>query len=516
MFTKNSRKFIKVFILIFLIVAIDARKSIISTKKHSQIEKQDFVSIASEGMNSISQILSGTAELLSETNGALKILKGLGPLLGAVGPALAILNIFLGDPMDKKLDEINNKVDQVLTTLDRKFQQLQDFIGQLHCQSEISNALVEIKSYTDEMRSQMQNSIEQKKQFGPAAIKQFFLRKISQGKNIQPLLKAMNQIVNLMTSKGGAAESCNIIINVSKGTQESDGLKGSTTALLQVFLPIFHQLDEGLAYILAMDEATPIDGEDVEITKKIHRREWTAKKILAANALEKFAEYLDSPQVFAANTKKNLQTIWVSISDQGYGQNTSGDWKGYDLTSVIYQKLSKVFTDKKFAVFTYRDYKENNYFKSVRKYDTFYRTKDDTASFERNYVIEVAFTQFQNASIDQNEYMKDVNCLENAYNRLFQFKDRSDSAENFITDDLFKDINSECEGRLGGITFVWQPPKGSSVLTTSHYEPTKTYQGKYQECKFRLQQWCEMNGRMYHVFNVPGWDKWRAYMWTTQ
>lgn len=310
------QKLIKVFILIFLVVAIDARKSIISAKKkHSQMEKQDYVALASEGMNSISQVLSGTAEFLSKTNGAAKILRGLGPLLSAVGPALAILNIFLGDPMDKKLDEINNKVDQVLATLDRKFEQLQDFIGQLHCQSQISNALLEIKSYNDEMRSQMENSVLQKKQFGSAAIKQFFLRKLSQGKNTQPLLKAMNQIVNLMTSTGGAAESCNILESVSKGTQESGGLTGSTTALLQVFLPVFHQLDEGLAYILAMDEATAIDGEDVETTKNVHRKEWTAKKVLAANALKKFAEVLDSPAVFAANTKKNLQKIWVSIKD---------------------------------------------------------------------------------------------------------------------------------------------------------------------------------------------------------
>jgi hypothetical protein len=511
-----------------LVATTDARKSFIRAHKtHFNVQNyygvnfkhydaQDYVSIAGEGMNSISQVLSGTAEFLSELSGAAKILKGLGPLLAAIGPAMAIVNIFLGDPMDKKLDEINNKVDEVLSTLNRKFDDLENFIEKLQCKSEIANSLVFVKTATDELKLQMNNAKEQKKGLGSAAVKKFFLEKIKTSKSFDGLSNNMNKIIDLLTSTGQAAQSCNIIESVAKGSQESDGLAGSTTALLQVFLPIFNQLDEGLACVLAMDEAFAIEGENVEITKEKHRYYWTEKKIKAGNSLKNFAEKLDSPVIFASNTKKNLQKIWISIKGQGFDKNQSGDWKGYDISPIVYQKLSKVFPDKTFAIFTYRDLKEDNYFKSIRKYDASYRTKDDTPTFERNYVIEVAFNQKLGPIKDKNEYLKDVGCLEIAYGTIFAFRQRSDSAENFITDQLFKEIDSKCNNRLGGVTVVWEPPRGSSVLFTSHYAPSNSYRGLYQECKWRKQNWCEMNGRMYHVFDMPqdqGW-RWRAYIWT--
>ena len=108
--------------------------------------------------NSIGKLGTSIGGLLKLSDSFISVIGSIGPFLGFLGPMLNFLSLFLGDPVEKKLDLIIEKIETLQEAMLRGFNRIENLIKAQDCRRSLKPAVDDITLAMGNLEEILKNS----------------------------------------------------------------------------------------------------------------------------------------------------------------------------------------------------------------------------------------------------------------------------------------------------------------------------------------------------------------------
>ena len=313
--------------------------------------------------NSIGKLGTSIGGLLKLSDSFISVIGSIGPFLGFLGPMLNFLSLFLGDPVEKKLDLIIEKIETLQEAMLRGFNRIENLIKAQDCRRSLKPAVDDITLAMGNLEEILKNS-RNDPNGGTAQERreEYFIRLSTLGAKKENVERALSAIQSAFL--GGSLAPCNIIDLISDGTDFTNGIKGSSDSLFRISTLLLSKMEEGIAFLVAFEEAIDrdvqrrrspnnvwVENKQRRIDRRINylrrfnlflegstptqgrplsnipcsSRNTNAIPCLIDSALKR----LENPNNFAQNMRQNLKKLWEdletskSVQDNAWSRDES-------------------------------------------------------------------------------------------------------------------------------------------------------------------------------------------------